>query len=315
MPTPEVSVVIASHNGAARIGLQLEALATQSDAPHFEVIVVDNGSTDGLREAALSWVDRLPGLRVIQAKGHQGTSYARNVGIAAARSDKIAFCDDDDCVGARWVDAASRSLNAAEFVTGAVTDLDAHSFSSVAAVRALVPEPATFKAPHDEAGFDVYPVLMGGNSALRKPVALRLGGFDQRFFPGAEDNDLALRHVAAGGELLRAPSMVVAARTRPTVAGAARRAFDAGRMHMRLCRVHDLWSVSPALHDPDFRVDLLRAIAAAARDHLGRRRDARGSATRIALRAGQVLGWVESGLLRRIPPQRTRLGLEGLDAE
>lgn len=310
MPTPEVSVVIASHNGAARIGLQLEALATQIDAPPFEVIVVDNGSTDPLTEAALSWAGRLPGLRVIQARRHQGTSYARNVGIAAARSEKIAFCDDDDCVGARWVEAASRSLDATEFVTGAVTDLAARSFTGVADVRALVPEPETYEAPHHEPGFDAYPVLMGGNSALRKPLALRLGGFDQRFFPGAEDNDLALRHVAAGGALLRAPSMVVAARTRPTVAGAARRAFDGGRMHMRLCRVHDLWAVSPALHEPDFRVDLVRAIAAAARDHLSRRGDPRGSATRIALRAGQVLGWVESGLLRRIPPQRTRLGLD-----
>ena len=314
MLTPEVSVVIASHNGAARIGLQLQALATQLDAPPFEVIVVDNASTDGLDEAAAAWADRLPGLRVIPARRHRGTSYARNVGIAAARAPRIAFCDDDDCVGARWVASAARSLDAAEFVTGAVTDLPAALFTGVAEVRNQVLEPPGFEAPHPVPGFDRYPVLMGGNSAIRRPLALSLGGFDQRFFPGAEDNDLALRHVAGGGHLLRAPSMVVAARTRPTTAGAARRAFAGGRMHMRLCRVHDLWATSPSLRDPDFRIDLVRAVAGFARDLLRRRRDTRGSATRIALRAGQVLGWVESGILGRVPPPRTGLGLDGVDA-
>ena len=55
MPTPEVSVVIASYNGAARIGLQLEALATQSDAPPFEVIEVLSRAEAAGRLSADGW--------------------------------------------------------------------------------------------------------------------------------------------------------------------------------------------------------------------------------------------------------------------
>lgn len=304
-----VSVIIATHNGAGVLPLQLAALETQVGAPPFEVIVVDNRSTDGTSAVVAQWAGRLE-LRYVYAPDHQGTSYARNVGIAQARADKIAFCNDDDCVGAWWVRQAAASLDEAEFVTGKVVDLPETAFTDVESVRQLVGDSATYRPPHPEPGFDTYPVLMGGNSALRRALALQLGGFDQRFFPGAEDNDLALRYVRGGGTLLRAPSMIVAARMRGTPAAAAARAFAGGRMHLLLCAVHDLWQASPHIARPDFRADLVRALVAWASLPLRRKADRSGVRSRLALRRGQFVGWLRFAVLRLIPEAQLGVGLD-----
>ncbi|CAB1129996.1 Glyco_trans_2-like domain-containing protein [Candidatus Hydrogenisulfobacillus filiaventi] len=89
----KISVVIPAYNARAVIADALESALNQELAP-LEVIVVDDGSTDGTAD----WVrSRYPGVVVIeQANG--GPSRARNAGIAAARGDWVAFLDADD----RW---------------------------------------------------------------------------------------------------------------------------------------------------------------------------------------------------------------------
>lgn len=295
--TPALSVIVATYNGAATIGLQLEALSRQRDAPPFEVIVVDNGSSDGVGEVALAWADRLD-LRVHRADAEQGVSYARSEGIAQARADKLAFCDDDDCVGAGWVAAAVRALDEQPLVTGSVTELAAAEFTSVDDLWARVPSPDAYRPPAQEDLDPDYPILMGGDCAMTAAMARELGGFDQGFFPGAEDNDLALRYQATGRRLLKCSSMVVVARARATESGLARRSYQAGRMHMRLCAVHDLWRVSPHLRNPHWFIDLFRALAAWARARLTGG-DTRGAASRVGLRWGQLVGFVRYRVLRR----------------
>ncbi|MBE8526264.1 glycosyltransferase, partial [Amycolatopsis sp. H6(2020)] len=73
----DITVVIPAFNAADSIGGQLEALSQQVDSPAFDIIVADNLSTDGTREAALAWSDRVPGdLRVVRADKTQGPSHA-----------------------------------------------------------------------------------------------------------------------------------------------------------------------------------------------------------------------------------------------
>ena len=62
--TPRVSVVVPAFNAATTLPAQLEALALQQTSVPFEVIVVDNASTDDTAAVAASYTGRLPGLRV-----------------------------------------------------------------------------------------------------------------------------------------------------------------------------------------------------------------------------------------------------------
>jgi glycosyltransferase involved in cell wall biosynthesis len=84
-----VSVVIPNYNGSGTIGKCLEA-AFRSDYKHYEVIVVDDASTDGSREI----IRRFP-CRLIELEKHSGASRARNAGALQSRGDVLFFTDAD----------------------------------------------------------------------------------------------------------------------------------------------------------------------------------------------------------------------------
>jgi Glycosyltransferases involved in cell wall biogenesis len=90
MKTPLVSVIVPCYNAAAHLGDALDALAAQ-DHPQIEVIVVDDGSTDGT--AALA--RRRPQVRLV-CQANAGPSAARNAGIGIASGEFLTFCDADD---------------------------------------------------------------------------------------------------------------------------------------------------------------------------------------------------------------------------
>jgi glycosyltransferase involved in cell wall biosynthesis len=110
------TVVLCVYNGRQRIGAPLEALARQ-DCPDgaFEVIVVDNNSTDGTREYALGH----PAVAAMRARGvrvevvhekRQGLMFARLAGTLAARTDVVCFLDDDNVPAPHYVAAGIRAL-------------------------------------------------------------------------------------------------------------------------------------------------------------------------------------------------------------
>ncbi|MGH8639481.1 MAG: glycosyltransferase family A protein, partial [Burkholderiales bacterium] len=99
---PLVSVVLCTFNRSQLLGGAVEALLRQDpETPAYEVIVVDNNSTDATRDVIEGF---LPGGRVrYQFESRQGLSVARNRGIEIARGDIIAFTDDDVRVRPAWV--------------------------------------------------------------------------------------------------------------------------------------------------------------------------------------------------------------------
>lgn len=90
---PVVSVVVPTHNRAAHIGRALRGVFAQTYSD-FEVIVVDDGSTDGTRDGLGAYAD--PRLRTVFLEGNRGPGAARNAGIARARGRYIALLDSDD---------------------------------------------------------------------------------------------------------------------------------------------------------------------------------------------------------------------------
>ena len=112
----QLSVVIPCYNAAATIGEQLEALARQEWDGDWEVVVSDNGSTDGSQDVVHGFKDRLPELRLVDSSATRGASYARNVGIEQARGDWILTCDDDDVAADNYVAAMAEALGIHDFV-------------------------------------------------------------------------------------------------------------------------------------------------------------------------------------------------------
>ena len=94
---PFVSVIVCSYNGAKTLAECLESLG-KIDYPHYEVILVDDGSTDNTREIAA----RFPKIRYIQQTNH-GLSHARNHGAAVAKGEIFAYTDSDCMADPDWL--------------------------------------------------------------------------------------------------------------------------------------------------------------------------------------------------------------------
>jgi glycosyltransferase involved in cell wall biosynthesis len=90
-----VSIVVPAYNRAGTIASCLESIARQT-YPHWEAIVVDDGSVDGTPAIVEALAKREPRLRLVRHGSNQGAQAARNTGILAARGTWIAFLDSDD---------------------------------------------------------------------------------------------------------------------------------------------------------------------------------------------------------------------------
>ncbi|MCA1790885.1 MAG: glycosyltransferase family 2 protein [Thioalkalivibrio sp.] len=105
-----LSVVIPCYNAESVIGEQLEALTRQEWDHPWEVVLSDNGSTDGSRAVVERFHDRLPSLRIVDSSGTKGVAHARNVGIEQGRGDLILNCDADDVVADDFVATMANAL-------------------------------------------------------------------------------------------------------------------------------------------------------------------------------------------------------------
>src|SRR5438445_3337038 len=94
MNTPAISVVIPSYDGAERLPRTLASLVKSRVEGEFEVLVVDDGSSDRTSEAARAFADRLP-ISVLRHAQNRGRAAARNTGIRAARGGVVLILDDD----------------------------------------------------------------------------------------------------------------------------------------------------------------------------------------------------------------------------
>ncbi|MGZ6898226.1 MAG: glycosyltransferase [Acidimicrobiia bacterium] len=205
----DLSVVVAAHDAAATLPEQLDALTAQSWNGTWEIVVVDNASTDDTAVVVRAAIERSPRVRLVPALDGSGPAYARNVGARSARGRALAFCDADDVVAPGWVAAVGDALAAHEFVCGPVEFAQLNP-AWLAAVRGST---GTAGAARFE---DRFPFASSCNLGVRRDRFLGLGGFDESLHVG-EDIDLSMRLERLGVVLEYVPAALVHYRLRPTL--------------------------------------------------------------------------------------------------
>jgi glycosyltransferase involved in cell wall biosynthesis len=208
-PTVHVTVVIATRNRGAALRLALEALARLELPPDFpwELVVVDNGSTDDTCARLATFAPRLP-LRVV-FEPLPGLSAARNAGLAVARGSVIAFTDDDCVVDPRWL------LTLWEEFT---SDPELAALGGRVELYDPRDRPITIRTSRDRTVFtspyQVSLLFVGCNIAVRRTTVDLVGEFDVRLGAGTrarsgEDTDFIYRVFRHGLKAVYVPEVVV----------------------------------------------------------------------------------------------------------
>ena len=207
------SIIIPNWNGAHHLTTCLDSLRRQS-YPDFEVIVVDNGSTDGSLELLARGY---PEVRVVALPENRGFAGGVNAGIREAQGEIIAVFNNDAEADSRWLEELAEAL-ARHPEAGAVTPKvllfdwrevintagDFYGVDGVPGNRGVW--------QRDEGQFDREEYVFGAAgvaAAYRRAMLDEVGLFDEEFFSFCEDVDLAWRAQLAGWKCIYVPQAVV----------------------------------------------------------------------------------------------------------
>jgi glycosyltransferase involved in cell wall biosynthesis len=215
-----ISVVMSTYNRANFLGQAIEALLSQETRGlSYELVVVDNNSTDNTKQVIESYARRDPKVKYVFEK-RQGVAYGRNAGIEVAQGEYLAFCDDDVIVPPDWVrqmHAALLRYPDADFIGGKVL------------VRWGAPPPRwldermaplacqDFGDKPFKVSLEFQRCLISANLGVRRRAFERAGLFDpttQRVGDGigsTEDYDWELSVWQSGGHGMYVPDVVCSA--------------------------------------------------------------------------------------------------------
>lgn len=254
-PCPEVSVIIPVWNGEGQIGLCLDALSRQTlDGAKFEVIVVDNGSTDG----TVPLVQVYSNVRLL-IEEKPGAYSARNRALAEARGHYVTFTDADCIPEPDWLERALESVEAhpeAGVIAGEVTLFQAQESDS----RTCAAYEQFFTL--NQAAYAASGHCATANWTSRTELLRRLGGFDASLKSGG-DFELASRIAAAGYPIVYCSDVVVRHPTRGGVrdALAKRLRVHGGRWTLRKRRIPERAFAVQTLKDGLWHATLVRRAA------------------------------------------------------
>jgi glycosyltransferase involved in cell wall biosynthesis len=220
---PKASVVMPARNAAPTIAEQMGALAEQTFDEPWELIVVDDASTDATAEIAAQWSDKFETFRILRCAKPEGAAHARNEGTRAARGRLIAYCDADDVVSQRWL-AGLMSVLSDNSIASGPRDL-----SKLNSRRLYSWRKDSMIRPGHEKGY--LAEVSASNMAVRREAFDLVGGFDESLVTG-EDCDFAWRIQLAGGHVGSAADAVVHYRLRDGWSYLGRY-FQFGRGHVQ----------------------------------------------------------------------------------
>jgi GT2 family glycosyltransferase/2-polyprenyl-3-methyl-5-hydroxy-6-metoxy-1,4-benzoquinol methylase/spore maturation protein CgeB len=212
---PQVSIVMPLYNKASFTKACLKALGDNRDQVAYEVILVDNGSSDATAEL-LDGLQAKPGFRVVRNGENLGFSRANNLGAKYAQAPHILFLNNDTVPHSGWLDTMVAQMEAddAMGIVGAkllYPDTGKIQHAGLAMINGTpdhVHRHADADAPEVNVARDLD-MVTGACMLIRKALFDRLGGFDEAYVNGVEDVDLCLKVRDLGYRVRYIPTAVV----------------------------------------------------------------------------------------------------------
>jgi glycosyltransferase involved in cell wall biosynthesis len=210
----DISVIVPTYNRGRQLQPLLASLLAQDTrGVRYEVVVVDNNSTDDTRHVVETFARAHTGRRLRYVfEPRQGVSYARNTGVAVTTAPIVAFLDDDGVTGADWVWSMKRAFDEhpeADCIGGRIRP------------RWIHPRPSWLTAPHcgpiavqdrPETAYinarQASACLLSANLGIRREAFTAVGGFSPDY-PRNQDREIELRLWRAGRQGLYLPAMEV----------------------------------------------------------------------------------------------------------
>jgi GT2 family glycosyltransferase/ubiquinone/menaquinone biosynthesis C-methylase UbiE len=199
----KTSIILLTYNGLPYTRKCIESIRTYTPPNDYEIIVVDNGSTDGTAQ----WLRAQSDLQVIYNKENAGFPKGCNQGMALAKGDTLLLLNNDTIVTPRWLDQLLACLYSDDRIggVGPVTNNAAYYTSLKVPYRTLE-EMITFAEQFnssDPSKWEERLKLIGFCLLIKREVYEAVGDLDEQFSPGNfEDDDYCLRILQAGYRLM-----------------------------------------------------------------------------------------------------------------
>jgi GT2 family glycosyltransferase len=194
------AVIIPVYNGTAHLDSCLAALQ-RSELPPAELIVIDDGSSDGSGEVARGF-----GATVIRSDEHHGPAHARNLGARVAQADILMFFDADVLVPEKTLRQVAQA-----FANDPSLDALIGSYDDAPAAPGFVSQYKNLLNHHVHQSSHIRTsTFWGACGAIRRTLFLQQGGFDESYTrPCIEDIELGYRLAAAGRKVMLASNVQV----------------------------------------------------------------------------------------------------------
>ncbi len=225
------SVVIPCRNGEAFLAETLEALLAQVWDRPWEIVLADNGSTDGSLGIFRAYAARNPQvpMRSVDASARPGRAFAVNCGVLAARGRSLIMCDADDIPAPGWLAAMAEALDGHPFVTACIE------------VGVLNTAPTGIYRPVPTSTWDLqyapYTRCAGGGTmGFTRALFNRVGGFSSGF--RLEDDEFCIRAEVAGYSVHIVPEAVLHYRLRRDLMGIYRQAYQYSNTDVQIAKAY-----------------------------------------------------------------------------
>jgi glycosyltransferase involved in cell wall biosynthesis len=208
-----VSIVIPTFNNFALTQACLKSVADSAAAITFEIIVVDNASTDATLDL-LRDLEKKGELRLIANPDNRGFAHACNQGAQIARSPLLLFLNNDTQVTAGWIDAMAQAAQqpGTGIVGARLLYADGHiQHAGIEFINGVPDHPHRHAAANtpEVCQFRELDMVTGACFMIHRELFLQLAGFDETYQNGVEDIDLCLRVRSAGRKVVYEPKAVV----------------------------------------------------------------------------------------------------------
>ena len=222
---PRVSVVIPTRNRSALLEQCLEMLAAQTVSySQFEVIVVNDGSTDDTAECVRRFLEKSPVSGALVEGAGRGPAAARNLGIQKSCGELVAFTDDDCLPLPGWLQDLIEDLPAESACAG----IGGGIVRAREGIISWYIDAAN--AMQHSVGERGANYLVTANAMYRRSCLQEVSGFDERiWWPGGEDPDLSIRVRQRGYYLAITKGAIVRHQHRDTLPGLYRMFWNHGR--------------------------------------------------------------------------------------